>query len=149
LIVILAGLIPEVFNVGMETAGRLLTRVFSRYNTLALGACAILLGCALFRVWISQTAAQPAAAPSPAEWLVLGTLVLSASLITWVLFPGSVLLQEQAFAAKEELAKADAYRTFFRSHNLVRTLYVLNLALAVALMILKVRRWAGGGAIRS
>ncbi len=148
LIVILAGLIPEVFNVGMETGGRLLTRVFSRYNILVMGACAMLLGCALVRVWIGQTTAQPAA-PSPVEWVVLGALALSAALITWVLFPESVVLQEQAFAAKGELSKAEAYKTFFKSHNLIRGLYVLNLGLALTLMILKVRRWAAGGAVRS
>jgi hypothetical protein len=149
LIIILAGLIPEVFNVGMETGGRLLTRVFGRYNTLVLSACVMLLGCALVRVWVGQTTAQPAAAPEPTEWVVLGTLTLSASLIAWVLFPESVALQERAFAAKEELSKADAYKMFFKSHNLVRGLYVLNLGLALALMILKVRRWARGGVGRS
>jgi hypothetical protein len=80
---------------------------------------------------------------------VLGTLTLSASLIAWVLFPESVALQERAFAAKEELSKADAYKMFFKSYNLVRGLYVLNLGLALALMILKVRRWARGGVGRS
>jgi cytochrome c biogenesis protein CcdA len=80
---------------------------------------------------------------------VLGTLTLSACLLAWLLFPESVALQEQAFAAKGETAKVEAYKAFFKSHNLVRGLYLVNLGLGLTLMIMMVRRWAGGGTART
>lgn len=141
LAIILSGLIPEAFNLGMEAGGRLLTRVFSRYNMLVLGAMAILIGMASLRTWVSVRHGHATVSLTLPEWSLLGLMMVLALTLTFVLFPSSTQLQEQAFAANGDAAKQDAYKAFFRSHNLVRILYLVNLGLGIALVTVKVRGW--------
>ncbi|MBI5410554.1 MAG: DUF4149 domain-containing protein [Nitrospirae bacterium] len=145
LVVIVGAVIPAVFNsFGMEPGGRFLTRVFDGYNRLTAGAIVILVATAGWRIWN----ARRSSVDSPADMVVtrpevvlLSTMVLVASLIILWLGPWSVTLQEQAFAASGEEAKKAAYDAFFRTHALVRGLYLLNLGLGIALLAVKVRGW--------
>ncbi len=141
LAIILCGLIPEAFNLGMETGGRLLTRVFGRYNMLVLGAMGVLIGMASLRTWVSVRHGHAAVSLTLPEWSLLGLMMVLALTLTFVLFPSSIQMQEQAFAANSEDAKQDAYKAFFRSHNLVRILYLVNLGLGIALVTVKIRGW--------
>jgi hypothetical protein len=140
LIVIVAAVIPAVFNsFGMEPGGRFLTRLFSGYNRL-VGASAILLaGCLGFRRRLARGGrAEPI--PRPELWLLV-VMAAVAGAITFWLGPESVELQEQAFRARDEAAKKAAYDAFFRTHHLVRGLYVVNLLLGVAVLAVKVKAW--------
>ena len=125
----------------MEAGGRLLTRVFGRYNMLVLGAMAILIGMASLRTWATVRYRHVAVSLTLPEWFLLGLMIAIALILTFVLFPSSIQLQEQAFAAHGDAAKQDAYRAFFRSHYLVRILYLVNLGLGIALMTVKVWGW--------
>ena len=60
--------------------------------------------------------------------------------ILGVLGPKAVALQEMAFEAVSKLEKESAYEDFFRLHMVVRGLHMVNLGLATALMIIKLRR---------
>jgi hypothetical protein len=64
-------------------------------------------------------------------------MIAMAALIILVLGPMSVTLQEQAFAAQGEAAKKEAYDAFFRTHMIVRALYVVNLGFGIALLAVK------------
>jgi hypothetical protein len=68
-------------------------------------------------------------------------MALIAVLIIAVLGPHAVELQEKAFAAKEEDLRKAAYAAFFKSHMVVRALYVLNFFLGVGLLLTKLKRW--------
>lgn len=137
---IVGAVIPAVFNsLGMEPGGRLLTRVFDGYNRLTAGAITILTVAGAWRVW--QGVHIPEARIPRLELGLLTLMVAVAALIALWLAPASVSLQEQAFAAQGEAAKKAAYATFFRTHQLVRGLYLLNLALGIGLLAVKVRTW--------
>lgn len=144
LIVIIGAVIPAVFNFGMETGGRALARVFDAYNRLVAGAIVVLVSASAWRVWSWRRGMHAEAQLSRAEILLLTIMVMVSAVITMWLGPDSVLLQERAFAAQGVEAKKAAYEAFFRSHAIVRALYVTNLALGVALMAVKVRNWVGG-----
>lgn len=140
LIVIVASVIPAVFNsFGMEPGGRFLTRVFEGYNRLILVAGAVLLAALIGRHFMNQAGAS--GGPSRAEVLLTLLMISIAGLIMFVLEPNSVKLQEEAFAVKEEAARKAAYAAFFKSHNIVRALYVVNLVFAVALIPTKLNHW--------
>ncbi len=146
LLAIIIAVIPAVFNsLGMEPGGRFLTRVFEGYNRLVGFAVAILVAGMGVRTWVQRKGHPPEALRSRAVGPVEGGLFLAmvtvAILIGWVLGPESVRLQEAAFAAPDEAAKKTAYEAFFRSHMVVRGLYLLNLALGIALIAVKVRGW--------
>ncbi len=145
LIVIVAAVIPAVFNsFGMEPGGRFLTRVFDGYNRLA-GVAAILLGAGLaFRLRLRAWGGTGRPAVLREEIGLLAAMVLVAALITFVLGPESVARQERAFAAQGEAAKKAAYDAFFRTHHVVRALYVVNLGLGVALLAVKARAGMAG-----
>ncbi len=139
---IIAAVIPAVFNsFGMEPGGRFLTRVFDGYNRLVLVSGGILSMCALLRTMMSRRAAGMDTALSRIEWAVLTTMITAAALVIFALEPSSVRLQEQAFAIKDEAARKTAYEAFFKSHYIVRALYVVNLGLAIALIPIKLTHW--------
>ena len=140
LAVIMGSVIPAVFNsFGVEPGGRFLTRVFEGYNRLVILAIVMLLSAAGVRMLISSRHAL-AAAPAGPEMFLLGLTILSAVLIVVLLGPSSVALQEQAFTAKEGLARKTAYAAFFRTHMMVRALYLLNLILSIALVAVKLNQ---------
>jgi uncharacterized membrane protein len=141
LAVIIGSVIPAVFNsFGMEPGGRFLTKVFDGYNRLTVGAIVILVAAAGWRIWSTRGSSGAATVTRP-ELVLLSTMILVAALIILWLGPWSVTLQEQAFAAQGEAAKKAAYGAFFRTHTLVRGLYLANLVLGIALMVVKVKRW--------
>jgi uncharacterized membrane protein len=142
LVMIVAAVIPAVFNsLGMEPGGRFLTRVFEGYNRLVLVSAGMLTIGAVSRIMISRGSGYPGAALSRAEWAVAVTMISLAALIVFVLEPSSVRLQEQAFAIKDEAGRKAAYESFFKSHTVVRALYVVNLGLAIALIPIKLKHW--------
>lgn len=142
LVVIMAAVIPAVFNsLGMEPGGRFLTRVFDGYNRAVLVAMAAMGGAIAVRVRTAQVGGPPAAMPGGAEAVLFGTMVLVAVLIIAVLGPQSVALQESAFATRDETARKTAYDAFFRVHNIVRSLYLLNLGLGIGLLAVKLKSW--------
>ena len=147
LLMILGGVIPAVFNEGMETGGRILTRVFQGYNTLVVGAIVILVVAASWRVWASscqQGSWQGSLMGVGQTELILLTLMISiCCLIVLWLSPTSVTLQKQAFAAVGDVQKKDAYEAFFYVHSIVRALYFVNLVLGVSLLVVKIKRWIG------
>jgi uncharacterized membrane protein len=141
LVIIVAAVIPAVFNsFGMEPGGRFLTRVFEGYNRTILMASVILLLSAGYRTVLSR-GAQLDMSLSRLEWMVTIIMIVMAAAIIFVLEPSSVRLQEAAFAIKDEVARKAAYESFFKSHTLVRALYVVNLGLALALIPMKLTSW--------
>ena len=141
LVMIIAAVIPAVFNsFGMEAGGRFLTRVFDGYNRLVLVSAGMLTMSALLRTGMNR-AALMGVALSRGEWAVLVTMTSVAALVIFVLEPSSVRLQEHAFGIKDEAGRKTAYEAFFRSHHIVRALYVVNLGLAIALIPIKLKHW--------
>ena len=65
-----------------------------------------------------------------------------AVLLAFYLNPEIVRLQEAAFAAQDEATKRSAYDAFFRLHKIARALYLLNFALGIAAICVKVRQWS-------
>jgi Domain of unknown function (DUF4149) len=141
-VVIIASVIPAVFNtIGMEAGGRLLTRVFNGYNHLLGGAIVALTASAGWRVWLATGRELTDAAFTRWELALTTLMIVIAAAITLVVGPTSAQLQEEAFAALNENARKAAYTAFFKTHQVVRALYVVNLALAIALMTVKVSMW--------
>jgi hypothetical protein len=142
LIVIIGSVIPAVFNsFGMEPGGRFLTRVFDGYNRLVIVAVVMLMSVAGFRYWVTGRFGRAGAALSRPEIALLMLMVAVAAGIILILGPASVALQEQAFATKEEAARQAAYAAFFKTHMVVRALYVLNLVLGIGLLVVKLKEW--------
>jgi len=144
LVVIIGSVIPAVFNsFGMETGGRFLTRVFEGYNRLVTLASVGLVSSALWRFWVSARGDRMDASVSRSEWVLLTVMIGVAAFMMLTLWPKAVTLQEQAFAIQGEAARKAAYEAFFRTHTVVRGLYLLNLGLGIALLVVKVRTWTG------
>ncbi len=141
LVVIIGAVIPAVFNVGLETGGRLLARVFDGYDRVVLGAIVVLISAMAWRLWAGRRGAVQQAGVSRLEIILLVLMIGIFAVITLWLGPESVTLQEEAFAVKGQAAKKAAYEAFFRSHSVVRGLYVTNLALGIGLLGVKVRQW--------
>ena len=112
LIVLVAAVIPAVFNTfgGQDTGGFFLTRAFDGYNRLVLGAATVLTLGILWRAWLVQQG-QADGEISRTEWLLLGGMLLTAGVITFVLHPQAAALQAQAFASKGEEAKEGGFRS--------------------------------------
>ncbi len=142
LLVLVAAVIPAVFNTfgGQDTGGFFLTRAFDGYNRLVLGSAAILVAGILWRAWLYQQGLTDEAI-TRTEWLLLGAMLLTAGVITFVLHPQAAALQAQAFASKGEEARKAAFEAFFQLHKPVRVLYILNVGLGIALLTLRVRSW--------
>jgi uncharacterized membrane protein len=144
LVVIIGAVIPAVFNsFGMEPAGRFLTKVFDGYNRLVIGAIILLILASGCRFWLSADRLADARVRRT-ELFVLSLMIGIAAMIIIVLGPSSVVLQEQAFAANDEAARRAAYEAFFKSHTVVRGLYLANLGLGIALLTIKLKDWMKG-----
>jgi uncharacterized membrane protein len=144
LVVIIASVIPAVFNTfggQMEPAGRFLRRVFDGYNHTVAAASVLLAAGMAWRWWHGRRAGSTVGRPSRPELLLLAVMVGVAAVIVFIFGPHAIQLQEQAFAAQGEAAKKEAYDAFFRSHLIVRGLYILNLGLGVGLLAVKVKHW--------
>lgn len=146
LLVIIGAVIPAVFNsFGMEPGGRFLTSVFDGYNRLVV-ASAVTILCSLG----ARTFALGESLTNPAngtrtELILFGCMLVIAITIIGGLGPKSVTLQELAFAAKGEAERKEAYAAFFRMHSIVRGLYLVNLGLGIALMIVKLKSRPASG----
>lgn len=144
LVAIIGAVIPAVFNsFGMEPGGRFLTRVFDGYNRLTTAAIVILAGTTGWQVRQGRLEGghQAGMGLGRTEAVLLTLMIGLAALIILVLGPASVTLQEQAFAAQGEAAKKAAYDAFFRTHTVVRALYIVNLGLGIGLLAVKAARW--------
>ncbi len=142
LLVIIGAVIPAVFNsFGMEPGGRFLTAVFDGYNRLVVAAAVTLL-CGLgFRIFAAGESLTSSMGSARTELILLGLMLIMAILIIGVLGPRSVKLQELAFATKGEAERKEAYAAFFRVHSIVRGLYLVNLGVGIALMVVKLKSW--------
>ncbi|HZS11872.1 MAG TPA: DUF4149 domain-containing protein, partial [Nitrospirales bacterium] len=120
LIVIVGAVIPSVFNsFGMEPAGRFLARVFDGYNRLVGLAVLLLIGGIAGRYWLAHRAGLPFSL-GRAEMILLGTMVVIAGVITFILTPRTIALQQVIFTAGADEAKKAALDQFFRTHQIVR-----------------------------
>lgn len=151
LLIILGGVIPAVFNEGMEVGGRILTRVFEGYNKMVVGSIAVLVVAAAWRIWASAVRQDswPGSLPGSligmgrTEMVLLTLMISICALIVLWLSPASVTLQRQAFSAIGEAQKKEAYESFFQVHSIVRALYFANLVLGIGLLVVKIKRWIG------
>ncbi|MCC2641017.1 MAG: conserved rane protein of unknown function [Nitrospira sp.] len=142
LLVLIAAVIPAVFNTfgGQDSGGFFLTRVFEGYNRLVLGAAAVLTLGIMSRAWLSQQGLVEGDV-SRTEWLLLGAMLLTAGIITFVLHPQAAAMQAQAYATKGEETRKAAFEAFFQMHQPMRILYVVNVGLGIALLAVRVRSW--------
>ena len=142
LTVLVGAVIPAVFNTfgGQDTGGLFLTRAFEGYNRLVMGAMAALFCGALWRMRIARRG-LPAARVSRLEWILVGSMVAIAVVIIFVLHPEAAARQAEAFALTDTDARKAALVTFFKVHQPIRWLYVINLVLGVTLMGVKARSW--------
>lgn len=141
LLVIIGVIIPAVFNsFGMEPAGRFLRKVFDGYGYMNLGILVIMSLCAGFRHRAYGLDGHPVFSLSKGELGLLAGMLMVTVSILGVLGPKAVALQELAFEAVSKSEKEAAYADFFRLHMVVRGLHMVNLGMATALLILKLRR---------
>lgn len=142
LLVLVAAVVPAVFNTfgGQDTGGFFLTRAFDGYNRLVLGGAAILIAGIVWRAWLFQKGLAEQEI-TRTEWLLLGAMLLTAGVITFVLHPQAAALQAQAFASKGDEARKAAFEAFFQLHKPVRVLYIVNVGLGIALLTVRVRSW--------
>lgn len=140
LVGIIASVIPAVFNsmITMEVGGRILTRAFHGYDRLVLISVGLIVTGMLVRVLVSG---PWRAQIGMIELALLANMIVLATILTFWLTPETARLQGLAFNAPEE-AKRAAYDEFFVYHRVARALYILNLGLGVALLCVKVRKWA-------
>jgi uncharacterized membrane protein len=139
LIVLVASVLPAVFNTfgGQDSGGLFLTRAFEGYNRLVLGAIAVLTGGMAWRWWC-----VPAGyAVTRVEGLMVGAMVCIAGIIIFYLHPLAAARQAEAFALKAGEGRKEAFEAFFQLHMPVRTLYMVNLFLGLALVGVRVRTW--------
>jgi uncharacterized membrane protein len=141
LIVLIGAVIPTVFNTfgGQDSGGVFLTRTFEGYNRLVMVAMAILVLAMGYRWWSGEQLVRV----NRGEVVVLALMVLIAGLIIAVLHPHAAALQAEAFAAKDEQARKAAFEAFFRLHMPIRSLYMVNLVLGMALFVMKAKRLLG------
>lgn len=138
LIVLIGAVIPAVFNTfgGQDSGGFFLTRTFEGYNRLVVAAMAVLGA----TTWYRWRQGVSSAAVGRGELVLLAAMGLIAGTIILGLHPQAAALQAEAFGAKDEQARKAAFEAFFRLHMPVRSLYMVNLVLGVALLVLKVKR---------
>ncbi|MGQ0556090.1 MAG: DUF4149 domain-containing protein [Nitrospiraceae bacterium] len=138
MVVLSGAVIPAVFNTfgGQDSGGMFLTRVFENYHRFIIGACVILSAAMWYRRW----SGDPIVEVGRSEIIVLAVMVMIAGFIIVVLHPNAVLLQTQAFAAKDETARKAALEAFFRVLLPTRSLYIVNLVLGIVLVGIKVNR---------
>jgi len=147
LIVLIGAVIPAVFNTfgGQDQGGFFLTRAFEGYNRLILVVMGVLAGVGVYR-WRHD---DPDIALSRSEIILFVLMGVVACTIILVLHPWAASLQAEAFAAKEEQARKAAFEAFFRLHMPLRSLYIVNLAFGIALIVVKAKRLLQRGDVRS
>lgn len=135
LAVLVGAVIPAVFNTfgGQDTGGLFLTRAFEGYNRLVMGAITALFAGALWRMRIAKQG-LPAASVTRSEGILLASMIAIAVVIIFVLHPQAAARQADAFALTDSDARKAALATFFKVHQPIRWLYVINLVLGVTLM---------------
>ena len=139
LMIIMAAVIPAVFNtMGMESGGRMLTRVFQGYDRIVLFSAGLIVMGTLTRVLASRLWRTQI---GTAELVLFGTMLAVAVYLALVWNPHMMMLQERALGAHDTVVRQKAYQDFFWGHQIARTLYLLNFGLAIALMCVKVRKW--------
>jgi hypothetical protein len=138
MIVLSGAVIPAVFNTfgGQDSGGMFLTRAFEGYHRFVIGA-SVVLGVAIVGRWWSGAAHV---AVGVSEIIVLAMMVVIAGVIIMVLHPDAAALQMQAFATKDEGAKKAAFEAFFHVLLPIRSLYMVNLALGLLLIGIRVKR---------
>jgi hypothetical protein len=140
LITIIAAVIPAVFNtVGMESGGRMLTRTFQGYDRIVLSAAGLIVIGMLTRAiaggpWRAQVGI--------AELIVFGTMLVIAAYLALAWNPHMLILQERAFTAQDPVVRQMALQDFFVGHQVARALYLLNFGFGIALICMKVSKWA-------
>ena len=141
LIALIGAVIPAVFNTfgGQDSGGIFLTRSFEGYNRLVMVAMAMLVLAMIYRWW----SGEPLVQVSRGEVVVLALMVLIAGVIIGLLHPQAAALQAEAFAATDEQARKAAFEAFFRLHMPIRSLYMVNLVLGIALFVMKAKRLVG------
>ena len=139
LILLVAAVLPAVFNTfgGQDSGGLFLTRAFEGYNRLVLGAIVVLAGGMVWRAWCAPSDY----AVTLIEGLLFGAMVLIAGIIIFYLHPLAAARQAEAFALKAGEGRKEAFEAFFKLHMPVRTLYMVNLCLGLALVGVRVRTW--------
>lgn len=139
LLIIMAAVIPAVFNtMGMESGGRMLTRVFQGYDRIVLLSAGLIVIGTLTRVLASRLWRTQIGS---AELVLFGTMLALAVYLALVWNPHMMILQEKALGAQDVVVRQKAYQDFFLGHQIARTLYLLNFGLGIALMCVKVRKW--------
>ena len=140
LVSIIAAVIPAVFGtIGMETGGRMLTRMFQGYDRLAMIAAGLIVAGTLVRTYGSAGSWREQI--GMAELVLLALMVVIATVLAFWLTPETARLQTIAFGAKDD-AKRIAYDNFFAYHRVARALYIVNLGLGITLFCIRVRKWA-------
>jgi hypothetical protein len=139
LIVLVSAVLPAVFNTfgGQDSGGLFLTRAFEGYNRLVLGAIAVMAVAMMWRTWY---ASSPYAVIAAEGWL-FAVMVVIAGIIIFYLHPLAAARQAAAFALKAGEGRKEALEAFFQLHMPVRTLYMVNLCLGLALAAVRVRTW--------
>jgi hypothetical protein len=113
-----------------------LPNAFEGYNRLVVVALTVLGAVMGYRQWRGEVAVRV----SRSEWILLGVMGGIAGVIILVLHPQAAALQAEAFGLKDEQAKKAAFEAFFRLHKPIRSLYVVNVLLAVGLLMLKAKQ---------
>ena len=140
LVSIIAAVIPAVFTtIGMETGGRMLSRMFQGYDRLAMVAAGLIVAGTLLRTYGSTGNWREQIGMT--ELVLLALMVVIATVLACWLTPEAARLQTIAFGAKDD-AKSIAYDNFFAYHRIARALYIVNLGLGITLLCVKVRKWA-------
>lgn len=139
LIVLVASVLPAVFNTfgGQDSGGLFLTRAFEGYNRLVIGSMVVLAGGMGWR-WRRGSSVF---AVTRAEGLIFGVMVCLAGIIIFYLHPLAAARQAEAFALKAGEGRKEAFEAFFTLHRPVRTLYMVNLCLGLAMVGVRVRTW--------
>jgi putative copper export protein len=146
LIVIIAAVIPAVFNTAsMEVGGRIMTRTFQGYDRLVMISVIVMVLGMLARVTVSRNV-RPAASwreqVSLTELILFTIMIVIAAYLMFAWNPQMARLQERAFSAPDPMVRHMAYEDFFLGHYIARALYMINLGLAITTLCLRVRRWA-------
>lgn len=138
LIVLIGAVIPAVFNTfgGQDSGGLFLTRAFEGFNRLVVVALAVLALAMGYRWWSGEAGVRV----KRGEVMVLVPMGLIAAVIILWLHPHAAALQAEAFAMKNEQARKAAFEAFFRFHMPIRSLYMANLVLGLALLVIKAKR---------
>ncbi|MFO0773292.1 MAG: hypothetical protein U0172_01330 [Nitrospiraceae bacterium] len=142
LTVLIAAAIPAVFNTfgGQDSGGLFLTKAFEGYNRVVMGAVVVLVVGMVIRHGIVARRV-PWLRPTRLAWVLLGIMVAIAGAIIFVMHPDAAARQAEAFAIHEGPARKAALEQFFKLHQPMRILYMVNWAVGVGLAAATVWPW--------